>query len=311
MTNASAPAVAAICHRLDGLPLALELAAARIRMLPPEAMLRRLDHRLPLLTGGARDLPARQQTLRGAIAWSHELLESDEQALFRRLGVFAGGAMLDAIEAVAASDELGIDVFTGVESLVDHSLVRQTEAGGEPRFGMLETLREYALEQLATTGDADEAHRRHAAYYLALTAMAAPQLTGPEQAHWLTRLETEHENLRAALDWTAVHDPDTALRMAANLWRFWYSRGHLSEGRVRLQQVLAANQKSGSAERAAVLHGAAVLASVQGDVVDAKSMANESLQICKLRDDPYGMANAYNTLADCESTGENQIILRL
>jgi predicted ATPase len=207
--NANAPAVAEICVRLDGLPLAIELAAARLKLLPPQAMLARLGRRLELLRGGPRDMPDRHQTLRQVIAWSYDLLEADEQALFRRLAVFARGCTLEAAETVCqpGHDPMTdpgptLEVLDGVASLLDKSLLRQAEqASGEPRFRMLETIREYGLECLTASGEEPAVRRAHADYYLALAEAAEPALTGPDQATWLERLEAEHDNLRAALRW--------------------------------------------------------------------------------------------------------------
>ena len=217
LTPENAVAVAEICRRLDGLPLAIELAAARVKVLPPAALLARLDHRLPLLTGGGRDLPERQQTMRDAIAWSHDLLTPEEQVLFRRLAVFAGGFTLEAAEAVASGPgEPGIDPFEGVASLLDKSLLRQEAGpGGEPRFTMLETVREFALEQLAASGEEDAIRQRHAAWCLALAEAAGRDLeTGRAQAAWLARLDAELDNLRAALAWfDAADEPINVLRL--------------------------------------------------------------------------------------------------
>jgi len=307
VTNANAPAVAGICHRLDGLPLAIELAAARIRMLPPQAMLARLQSRLPLLTGGARDLPERQRTLRGAIAWSYDLLTSDEQALFRRLSVFAGGFTLEAAEVVAAGDELGLELFDGLERLVEHSLVRQTETAGEPRFMMLETIREYGLEQLATSGEADEAHQRHAAWVVNL----ADQEGGPGQGAWLARLGTEYDNLRAALSWLLVHQPEAALRLVGSVWRFWTMRGHFREGQAWVEQVLA-TVPARSPEWARVLYGAATLAIHLGDLVRAEACGQELLAIGRELDDPdlIGMGLlAMGNVAMVEGDPERAILL--
>jgi predicted ATPase/class 3 adenylate cyclase len=295
VTNDNAPAVAAICHRLDGLPLAIELAAARIRLLAPEAMLARLEHRLPLLTGGARNLPARQQTLRGAMAWSYDLLDADEQALFCRLAVFVGGCTLEAAEAVGdPAGELGTDLLDGVDSLVAKSLLRQesTADGAEPRFTMLETIREYALERLAERGEADALQRRHAAHYLALAEQSAGQVFAAEQDLWLGRLEAEHDNLRAALEWALARDADddAALRLAGALWPFWYVRGHLSEGREALNRALA---RGGSeAARARALQGASILNWFQGDRERAAACMQESLALARAAGDAWGTAFA-------------------
>ena len=198
ITNENAPAVAEICHRLDGLPLAIELAAARVRVLPPQRMLAELSHRLSFLTGGARDLPARQKTLRGTIDWSHDLLTGDEQKLFRRLAVFVGGCTLEAIEAVC-------NIENDLQCSRDRGIARRQEPGeaaeadGEPRFAMLETIREYAAERLLAAGETERVRERHRDYFLALAEEAEPKLTGAGQAEWLRRLEEEHENLRSGL----------------------------------------------------------------------------------------------------------------
>ena len=298
VTNANAPAVAEICVRLDGLPLAIELAAARVRMLPPQAMLARLKSRLPLLTGGARDLPERHQTLRGAIAWSHELLAADEQALFRRLAVFAGGCTLDAVAAVAAGDELDFDIFDGLERLVDHSLLRQTEdATGEPRFGMLETIREYGLEQLENTAEADEAHQRHAGFFQEMVEAAEPSFAGgPEHGAWLDRLETEHDNLRAALRWTLEHEPETALRIAGGLGQFWQMRGYLSEGRAWVDAALAKSGEVQSAFRASVLLAAGHIALWQADSAVAMARLEEALVLARVLGETEYVVRALNGL---------------
>jgi predicted ATPase/class 3 adenylate cyclase len=252
VTNDNAPAVAEICVRLEGLPLAIELAAARSKLLSPQALLARLGSRLELLRGGARDLPARHQTLRGAIAWSYDLLSPDEQALFRRMAVFVGGCTLEAAEAVCrAAGPPELDVLEGMTSLVDKSLLRQEEeANREPRFQMLETIREYGLECLTTSGELESARRAHATDYLALAEEAEPELTGPQQGVWLHRLETEHDNLRAALQWSqARQDAETGLRLGGALWRFWLVRGYLREGRERLGRLLALAGGPGSRGR--------------------------------------------------------------
>ena len=202
VTNANAPAVAGICARLDGLPLAIELAAARIRLLPPEALLARLEHSLDLLVGGRRDLPARQQTLRSAIAWSFDLLDVPEQRLFRRLGVFVGGFTLEAAEAICSQDgDLEIDTLDGIGSLVDASLVRLDRTTiGEPRYALLETVREFALERLEASGELSRTQRHHRDHFVAFAERAAAELRGPRAAQWFDRLAVEHGNLWAAFD---------------------------------------------------------------------------------------------------------------
>jgi len=240
LTDENAPAVAEVCARLDGLPLAIELAAARVRLLAPDAMARRLERRLPMLVGGARDLPARQQALRDTIAWSHDLLDERERRLFRRLCVFVGGWTLDAAEAACNADG-DLDVLGGLESLVSKSLVRHdADARGEPRFGMLETIREYAREQLDAGDEASTIHRRHLCHFLALAEAAQAEMRGPQQAAWLGRLEADHANFRAALHWASSHDLPGGLRLGVALWWFWWVRGHPDEGRHWLETLLAA-----------------------------------------------------------------------
>jgi len=231
----NAAPVVEICARLDGLPLAIELAAARVKVLAPAAILGRLENRLRLLTGGARDLPERQQTLRRAMDWSHDLLTGEEQKLFRRLAVFVGGFTLEAAEAASnAGGDLDLDVFDGVASLVDKSLLQQTgESAGEARFGMLETIREYGLERLAASGEEAATRRAHAAYFLIMAEDGAPHLAGGgEQALWLERFFAEHDNIRAALGWlTRTGNADWGLRLALSLSQFWLEHAHPTEGR--------------------------------------------------------------------------------
>lgn len=302
VTSANAAAVADICTRLDGLPLAIELAAARIRILPPEAMLKRLQNRLPLLTGGARDMPERQRTLGNAITWSHDLLPPGEQALFRRLSVFAGGATLEAIEAVAACDELGINVFDGLDRLVDHSLLRQQESSGEPRFLMLETIREYGLVQLKTSGEAEDVLERHAAFFLALVEEAEPKLEGGVgRAAWLALLETEHDNIRAAMRWSLDNAPEHSLRFGAALGGFWTYAGHLREGQFWLEQVLAGVPKPTSPElsrtRCTALLNASYVLWTLGDYAKAQAAAEEALFLARQRNAPELMAKAMRSIA--------------
>ncbi|MDP9356600.1 MAG: helix-turn-helix domain-containing protein, partial [Chloroflexota bacterium] len=240
LTEANAPAVAGIVRVLDGLPLAIELAASRIKLFPPTALLRRLERRLTLLTGGARDLPARQRTLRDAIAWSHDLLTEEERLLFRRLAVFAGGATCEAAEAVAdPAGELG--VVNGLAVLVDQSLLRkEDDPDGEPRYRMLETVREYALERLDASGEEAAVRDRHAAWCLALAEAAGAVLWTTYDPGVVARLEAEHPNLRAALTWFAqASDGEALLRIGATLGRFWYVAGHAREGRGWLERALA------------------------------------------------------------------------
>lgn len=291
VTDDNAAAVAAICAQLDGLPLAIELAAARVKLLPPGAMLARLDHRLALLTGGPRDLPARQRTLRDTIAWSHELLAATEQRVFRRLGVFSGGGTLAALAAVAA-DAADPDPLDAVAALVDQSLVYRGEGpDGEPRFGMLETIREYAAEQLAAHGEADASRRRHADYYLGLAEAAEARLRGGEQPAWLGRLEAEHANFQAALAWClAAGEGARGLRLAGALGAFWHRRGHLSLGCDWLARLLAAGPSGAetAATRAKALCGLGQLAYSRMDIAAALRALEESVGLRRRQGDAGG-----------------------
>ena len=297
VTNENAPAVAEICYRLDGLPLAIELAAARVRVLPPQRMLSELSHRLSFLMGGARDLPARQKTLRGAIDWSHDLLTADEQKLFRRLSVFVGGCALEAIDAVC-NIEPALSVLETMESLVGKSLVKQTEAHGEARFVMLETIREYARDRLIAAGEAKRVRERHRACFLALAEEAKPKLMGAEQAEWLRRLDQEHDNLRAALDWSLIGPSSRGgLRLCGALQRFWWARGYLSEGRESCGRILGKKGAQGpTQERAKALNAAGVLAYQQGDYAAARALDEESLAIQRQLGDRKGIAASLNNL---------------
>jgi predicted ATPase/class 3 adenylate cyclase/Tfp pilus assembly protein PilF len=338
LTTATAPAVAEICARLDGLPLAIEQAAARSKLFPPQGLLARLSSRLALLTGGVRDLPARQQTLRNTIDWSYALLDADMQTLFARLAVFVGGFSLEAVEAVCADQELRIEdsggkiaapasifdsrssILDRLASLVDQSLLRQTPGiDGEPRFMLLETIREYALERLELSGEADVVRHRHALHYLGLAVAAESQILGAEQTMWLQRLETDHDNLRAALAWcqTPPGDAEVGLRLAGALWRFWDTRGYLSEGRRCLEQALAlgdfgvprenglvgaadqANiqrRKAKTAMRAKALRGAGALAWSQGDYAQATTLLEESLALFQVLEDRVGIGGTQDHL---------------
>jgi predicted ATPase/Tfp pilus assembly protein PilF len=279
LNDRNAGAVAEICRRLDGLPLAIELAAPRAKALTPQVMLERLDDRLSLLTGGARDLPSRHQTLRGTIAWSYDLLDEAEQALFSQLSVFEGGWSLPGAEAVSASDE----VLLPLESLVDKSLVRQREGpAGEPRFDLLQTIQEYARFKLIEQGELDESRRRHAEYYVALAEEAEPELIGPRQQDWLERLDEESGNLRAALGWSIDRgDLEVGLRIAGALTRFWSIRGHMSEGRAWLAQALAQSESLPARVRARALFAAAYAALGQGDYGEALAQFGEVLELAE------------------------------
>jgi predicted ATPase/DNA-binding SARP family transcriptional activator/DNA-binding CsgD family transcriptional regulator len=296
VTNESAPAVAEICWRLDGLPLAIELAAARIKLLPPRAMLERLGSRLKLVTGGARNLPERQRTLRGTIEWSHTLLEEGERVLFARLAVFSGGRTLKAIEAICdAKGDLPVDTLDGVSSLLDKSLLRQEEGPeGEPRFVMLETIHEYARERLEASGEAEEIKRLHAKYFLALAEGAEPELTGPDQLACLGHLEAEHDNMRAALTWSFEKEPETALRLAGMLAHFWEIRSDISEGSRWLEAALHQSGRpdtvTESATRAKALSGAGTFAWHRGDNDKATALHGEALELYRELGDDSGVA---------------------
>jgi predicted ATPase/DNA-binding CsgD family transcriptional regulator len=296
LTDSNARAIAEICICVDGLPLAIELAAARLKLLPPQALLARLEHRFEVLTSGATDMPARHQTLWNTLAWSYDLLDADEQLLFRRLSVFVGGSPLDAVEPVC--DDLAPPLLDRVASLLDKSLLQQREReGSQPRLFMLETIREFAGACLAASGELDVTRHAHAAYYLALAEEAEPHLTSAEEGRWLERLELEHENLRAALYWSLERvDSLVALRLAGALWRFWWARGFLNEGREFLQQALSASAKGEPHIRAKALGGAGMLAFYQDDYNQAEKLCSESLALFRELDDRRNVAASLNLL---------------
>ena len=299
LTPENAQAVAQICRDLDGLPLAIELAAARVKLLPPQALLARLEDKLGLLIGGGRERSHRQQTLRGAIAWSHDLLSPDVQAFFARLSVFAGGWTFEAAEEVANPGG-DVDALNGLSALVDHSLIRQEEtAEGEPRFGMLATIREFAREQLdaAGGGEAELTRMLHAESFLSYAQRAEPLLTGPEQALWLERLETEHDNVRAALEWFQhAGETEHGVRLAAALRRFWYVRGYPSEGRRWLDTFLANQSSIPLSLQGKAMDTAGGLAMVQGDFVAATRLVEAALDCYGAVDDRGGTARARTQL---------------
>lgn len=293
ITTENAPAVIELCQRLDGLPLAIELAAARVSLLPPEAVLARLGNRLGLLTDGARDLPHRQRTLRATLDWSYDLLSIAERSLFARLAVFVGGWTLEAAQAVCdVGDEA--EVLQHVSALVDKSLVQQQGSSQhEPRFAMLETVREYALERLEESGELERLRRRHACYFLELAKEEERASQGPLQRTWLDRLETEHDNLRAALAWSLSPQGDTelGLQLTGALSHFWYIREHHSESRMWLQSALERSSDA-TAARAKVLVGAGRLAWFQGELARANSLLKESLTLYQDLGDDAGAAFA-------------------
>jgi predicted ATPase/DNA-binding XRE family transcriptional regulator len=304
ITPANARVVADICVRLDGLPLAIELAAARVNVLSPRSLLERLEKRLPLLVGGPRDLPARQRTLRDTLTWSYDLLVAGDQRLFRRLAGFANGCTLEAAEALCGPDaDLGGAVIDGLASLVDKNLLRRLDhPEHDPRFLMLESIREYAVERLVASGEEPSVRQRHAAYFLALAEAAEPQLKGRDQLKWLGQLAREHDNFRAAMDWCiADASAEMGLRLGGALWRFWQVHGYLNEGRERLKAVLGipVGRRPSTSLRAArcgALRGAGRLAWRQNDHAASHALYTESLGIANALGDRLGMATALNSL---------------
>jgi predicted ATPase len=299
LTSGNARAVAEICRRLDGLPLAIELAAAKVRLLPPEALLARLDDRMRLLTGGARDLPERQRTLKGTLDWSFDLLPADEQALFARLGVFAGTFDLQAVEALCGNADAPAPAGPGrpghaldmLGSLVDSSLVRPQTRTGEARFGLLETIREYALERLRAGGDWQEAHDRHAAYFLALAEPAAAELQGPGQLAWLDRLETEHDNLGAAMSWLTDQDElGPVLQLGMATWRFWWFHGHAEEFASYGEKILARSEHLPPHQLALALVLCGRMLFAAGDQARAQALLEQSLSLFRQARDELRLA---------------------
>ena len=306
LVQGNAPAISEICVRLDGLPLAIELAAARIKLLPPQAMLARLqESSLGLLTSGAHDLPVRQQTLRSAIQWSYDLLNADEQRTFRSLSIFVGGCTLTAV-LTTIEPPTSLDML---DSLVNKSLLRQIETDGEPRLTMLETIREFGLKELSHTHELETARRAHASYYLSFAEEAEPHLTGADQKTWLQRLEREQDNLRAALHWAIEHgEVEFAQRMAGALQPFWFRRGRWSEGRRWLEDSLAmeSNATLNQSIRANALYGAGMLARFQGDFARARMLCDQSLKLYRTLADKAGALIALVQLARISSFQDDQ-----
>jgi predicted ATPase/transcriptional regulator with XRE-family HTH domain len=287
MTRENVAAVAAICRRLDGLPLAIELAAARVKVLPPAALLVRLEHRLPLLTGGGRDLPARQRTMRDAIAWSYDLLTSEQKRLFRRLAVFAGGFTLDGAEAVAAPDG-SLAVLDGVVALVEQSLVRQMPStDDEPRYHMLETVREFGVEQLSSSGEADEARQRHAEHYLRMSADLAQGRTILMDHASQTDIVAEYDNVRLALAWFDEHgEIDALLQLSSLLYGLWFGRGLYREGLQWVERAVERSSHRASAAVVRALDGAGLLAILQGDNARGERSLTEAEALARGLGDP-------------------------
>jgi predicted ATPase/predicted Ser/Thr protein kinase len=301
LNRENARAVTEICARLDGLPLAIELAAARVKVVSPSSLLTRLASRLQLLTGGARDLPQRQQTLRATFDWSYDLLSAAEQRLFRRLSVFVGGCNLEGVEAVCdTKGDLDLDLLDGTASMVDKSLLQQIEqVDGESRFVMLETIREYALEKLEASGEQAVTKRAHAAYCLVLAEDEATEQSAAEGPEWLERFALEYDNFRAGLEWlTETGDAEWGLRLGAALFRYWETREYLAEGRDRLGKLL---RLPGAAvptkARVRALFAAGVLASEQVDYAAADTLLSESVDIARRLSDKQGVAVSLNAMA--------------
>ena len=293
----TALAVAEICNRLDGLPLAIELAAARVRLLRPQALAERLERRLPLLTDGPRNLPSRQRTLRDTIAWSYGLLDEFDRVMFRRLAVFAGGWTLEAAEAVCGTGDVGVDPLVTIASLVDKSLVRRMDGvDGEPRFTMLETIREFALERLAESGEEADLRRRHAEHFQRFAEEAWPHLQRDETAAWLDRLEAEYDNLRAALTWSTEaegHD-EVFARLAGDLWGFWRLRGYWSDARRWLDRALGLT--AAPPIRFKILTGAGILAHLQNDLSRSEAMWSEAVALTRAHHDQTNLCRSLGWL---------------
>ena len=306
LDDENAPAVAQIAHRLDGLPLAIELAAARVKLLPPESILPRLEDSLGLLTGGSRDLPDRHQALRATIAWSHDLLTEGARRLLAVCSVFAGGASLEGIETVCHAVDIGLPVLDGLQELVDQSLLRQVTRPGPVRYAMLETIREYAAERLEAMpeAEAEAVHGAHAAAFLALVEADGRPHAGLARKQWLERVDAEHNNIRAALSWYRGHDPPAALRLAAAMAAFWSLRGHHTEGRLRLGDLLELVPEASTA-RVSALSGAAWLAIDQGGYAEAASLLGESIKISHALGDTVGEAIATVYLGRCKMSNRD------
>jgi predicted ATPase len=321
LTPANAWDAAEICRRLDGLPLAIELAAARVKVFPPRKLLARLERRLPLLTDGPHDAPVRLRTMRDAIAWSHDLLDADVQRLFRRLAVFVGGFTLDAAIDIAGDGALPeAAVVEGISTLVDESLLlpaatddADNDDPGEPRFSMLETVREFALDELARFGEEDAVRRAHAEYFRALAEHAEPELRGAGQVAWIARLETELPNLRAVLEWSlAGGEGETGLRLAGALCGFWFLRNHVAEGRTWFERARAAGRDPAVAVGKAAF-GAGMLAWRAGDFATSQVYYEEARERFAACNDRWGLAVVAHQLAhlasDWEHDGERSIAL--
>jgi non-specific serine/threonine protein kinase len=298
VTDGNAPAVAQVCRRLDGIPLAIELAAARVGALTVEQIAARLDDRFGLLTGGSRTVLPRHRTLRAAMDWSYDLLSEGERTLLNRLSAFAGGWTLEAAETVCAGDTGAPAVLDALTSLVGKSLVNVEMPGSAARYRLLETIRQYARDRLHETGETEAVRRRHRDFYLALAEAAGPNLRGPDELVWLDRLELEHDNLRAALQWSTVESRDTeeGLRLAGALGEFWDARNYYTEGRAWLRDLLAADAPGAPSVRIKAVNAAAGLAKHQGDLANFSSLAHELLALAQSEGDKWGGAWACHYL---------------
>jgi non-specific serine/threonine protein kinase len=311
LTGQNAPAVAQVCYRLDGIPLAIELAAARAKVLSVEQIADRLDDCFRLLAAGGRTAMPRHKTLHATMDWSHELLSEEEQTLFRRLSVFAGGFSIDAVESVCEGAGIERDQVLGLLShLVDKSLVLAQEQGGEARNRLLATVRQYGREKLALPGEEAEVGRRHARYFLELTEGAEQALYGPDQMRWLARLETEHDNLRAALSWSLDDSGDAGLgvRLAAALWNFWFTRGYLSEGRRWLEKAISQRGSAATLARVKALNGAGSLATFQDEYEVAKALIEEGLALSRELGDKECIATSLANLCGVAMLGQRDDI---
>jgi predicted ATPase/DNA-binding CsgD family transcriptional regulator len=316
LTSSNARTIAEICTRLDGLPLAIELAAARLNLLSPQALLARLEHRLAILTSQRRDMPARQQTLRDTLTWSYSLLTPEEQRLFRRLSIFVGGCQLVAVEAVCtALGDVSAHVLDGVASLLDKSLLHRAEQeGAEPRLVMLETIREFGLERLAESGEMQAIQHAHATYYLSLLEQALQNAVGAEEWWWHARLEQEYANLRAALHWSVEQGGATSvemvLRFSPALFRFWEVRGGVSEGRRWMEQALARSEEGVTLGRARGFFSAGVLAFTQDDFEQAEALLRQGELLYRKLADPSGTGNALHKLGQVAMALGNYALAR-
>ena len=302
ITAENCAAVAALCGRLDGLPLAIEIAAARVKLLPPASIVERLGDVLG--TAGSRDLPDRQRTLRNAIAWSHDLLDEPVRRVFHRLSVFAGGAGLDELEVVVGDDGSGLDPLEGISHLVDHSLLAQSAPAGEPRFQMLETIRDFARERLEESGDRPAVCRRHVEAYLALVERAHPELIGGDRDRWLARLERDRRNVEAALDWALEAGlAEEAQRLVASFWRFWQMRGHLAEALPTIDRAISLTGAA-SESRTRALEAAGGAAYWLGDLDRTRSYYEEALAYWREAGDDVEIAHALLNLSYPVGLGE-------